>query len=178
VLVPLALTLRLLVAAGDKCYFVGNSRLVELPSCALSPSTIDDLTEEGAPASSRSLQSFRAGTRLPAFQSRRSTVVVRGNEELEQRVEEAEQRRVDAVAQKVVAEEQQREAEQQRDAAARQLAAARKELSALRAKVERLERSGCGKPDRPAARNGRPRRGSNHHARVSTPPGGRRPARS
>lgn len=169
-LVPLALTLRLLTAAGEECYFIGNSRLVELPSCAISPATIDELTEKGTPASTHSLQSLRQGERPRAFQAQRSTVVVRGDDELKRRVEDAEQRRVDAVAQKVVAEEQRRAAELERDASLRKLAAARKELSGLRAKVERLERAGCAKLDRPAERNGRPRRRLMHPAHVRTPP--------
>ncbi len=133
--VALAVALPLILAAGAPCYFISNTRIRALPSCDIDPSTIDELTEQPAPASMASAQQrqFAHGRWNRAIV--RSTIVVRGNEELERRLELADQQRLDAVAERIAVEKQRDIALQQRDRALRELAKARGELATLRARA-------------------------------------------
>jgi hypothetical protein len=131
--VNLVLTIALL-AAGPECYFVSNTRIHLLPSCDIDPATIDALTEEPTPPSAATARQRAAApwSRRPGPpRAAQPRIVVRGNEELEQRLASAEQQRIDAVSARLTAEEELRIARQQRDEALRDLASARAELASL-----------------------------------------------
>jgi hypothetical protein len=126
------MVLPLLLTSGDRCYFVSNTRIRLLPSCDIDPSTIDELTEDPSPTSAAAAQLRWAPGARWSRPTPRPSIVVRGNEELERRLEVVEQEKIDAVAQRVTAEAQRDIAMRQRDEAKRDLAIARKELATLR----------------------------------------------
>lgn len=151
-LTAFALTMRVLLAADGDCYFVGNTRILQLATCDISPATIAELTEDPAPATRASLQQRPAapGTRRFGAVPRPAprTVVLRGNEELERRLELAQQERIDAVARRLAAERQRDLAFGQRAEALQDLTAARRALAAAEARLQRAGR--CDAPSRPA----------------------------
>jgi hypothetical protein len=145
-----ALALQLLLAADGECYFIGNTRILPLPSCDLSPSTVEELTEAPDAVSAASLQrqsTGRTNRRRGAVRIPRPTVVVRGNEELERRLEIADQEKVTAVAERVTAEQERDAARRERDTALRERDdalrerdAARRERDDARRKLEAAQR--------------------------------------
>lgn len=116
-------------ASTAPCYFVSNTRIRLLPSCSISPSTIDQLTEEPTAAATPGQPTWRGAGRWRPVPARPAVL---GDQELERRLEVAQQERADATARRVTAEAERDAALRERDAALRELAAARKELAAER----------------------------------------------
>lgn len=135
--VTLPLTIGLLLAAGGDCYFIGNTRILRLPSADLDPGTIAELTEDPSPAHAAGLARQPPRWRGRSPRAPMPAVVVRGNEELERRLEEAQRQRMDAVAERLGAEAARDAALRQRDLALREAAALRTALAAERARAER-----------------------------------------
>lgn len=138
--VPLALTLalRLLLTAGD-CYFVTNTRILVLPTCDVSPDTIDALTEDPGPSRASAVP-----PRPAAWAARRGQpwrpqppVATVGTKELESKLRDEQERRIAEVARRLAAEQQRDAALRERDRALTKLADLARELAAGRARTDR-----------------------------------------
>lgn len=157
-----AIALTLIAAAGD-CLFVTNTRTLVLPTCDIGPATIERLREEAAPEHSVEKVRLRAAGRYHRGMARPScTTVVRGNEELERRLEVAELERVSAEVARLSAEEERDRAIRQRDQALSELKRARSgQRSATRPPLrggEGIEARHSGTPADAAAPEGAPAR--------------------
>lgn len=138
-----ALALQLVLAADGPCYFIGNTRILPLPTCDISPSSVEGLTEEPTAVSAASLRPQspgRARRNRAAPRAPRPTYVVRGNEELERRLEIADQEKVTAVAERVTAEQERDTAQRERDDARRERDQALRERDDARRKLEAAQR--------------------------------------
>lgn len=111
-----ALALQLVVAAHSGCYVVTNTRITKLPTCDFGAATAEMLTEEPTPRSPSALAPGRRYAWNPA-----GTSVVRGDDELEHRLELTEQERLAAAAKSVAATQERDEALRERDRALREL---------------------------------------------------------
>ncbi len=144
----LALAVRLLLATDGSCYFVGNTRILVLPSCDIGPATIAELTEEPTPPTAAGLIQARRHA-LRAYPGRggavpaQAAVMVRGDQELERRLVREQQRRIDEVRRRLEAEHERDLARRQREVAERRLDEARQALSTA---TERLRRAGRAEP--------------------------------
>ena len=135
----LTLALRLVVAAASDCYFVTNTRILILPTCDLSPETIEALTEDPRP-SSRSAALSRpaawAGSRnQPPW--RAQPTALPGTADLRRELDDEQQRRLGEVERRLAAERQRDLALHERDEALKRLAVLRGELAAARARSGR-----------------------------------------
>jgi len=144
----LMLVIGLLLADDGSCHFVTNTRILELPTCDIGPATIDELTED---PSASSAASARDRLRRPGPVAHRGraaargaapVLMVRGNEELERRIEREQRERIEAVTERLAAEHARDVALQERDAARRELAAAREALRAARQHRGASQRAG------------------------------------
>jgi hypothetical protein len=132
----LVLAMQVVLGGGGPCHLVTNTQILILPSCDVSPATIEELTPDpglAAHALSAGLVGPGNAFRRGAARAPPPMVVPLSAGELQRRLEVSEADRVSAVAERVSLEHERDVALRERDAARRALRTARNELEALRA---------------------------------------------